>query len=190
MVDLRRFFRGREVDAVDLDAAGSIEPILAWRAWTVALVDGRFRLGSVAVPTMWEPNVALEATCLRIGWKWMRRAPYRHAAPHIGCSCGIYGSADLASAISYALEYIPSWETNAGPRVVGRVALWGNVASCGRGWRASLAYPWEVVVPEQLYRHNAVAPLEAVACDLTDYDVRVTVVDELELARLIPAATS
>jgi hypothetical protein len=155
--------RGRVPDA--------IEPVLAWRTWRIDASDGRFRLSSVGAPVLWRTDAPLEARCLRAGW---RRLGRRHLVPHVGCACGVQGAAELEAALAEAAA-------DPAPRVLGRVALWGRVAICERGWRASHAYPWDIVVPEPIFRDRADAPLEAVACDLTDYGAPVRVADELEL---------
>jgi hypothetical protein len=120
------------------------EPIEAWRVWRVLWKDGQYALGSVVKPTLWPVRRALRADCLHFPSlvAWLRRRP-RHAAPDPGCECGIYATG-LDQLAQYMIEVF------AGPgagRVLGRVALWGTVVECERGYRASAAYPAEIFVP-------------------------------------------
>jgi hypothetical protein len=163
-----------------LAAPDAVEPVVAWRAWSLAKVDGRFRLKSVVAPTLWEPLRALDAVCWRPGLRLFRSRRAPHESPSTSCECGVYG-ADAATAAAYATGLVYGSRR----RVLGRVALWGRVAECERGWRASHAYPSEIVVPEHWFRRSSRTPLEAVALDLVDYCVAITVVDEAELDELV-----
>jgi hypothetical protein len=154
-----------------------LSPVVAWRAWTVVRHEGRFRLASVIARTLWLPDVPLEAECLRVGWRWPRK---RHETPVVGCECGIYAS-DLATAVSYAER---ETDLAASGGVFGRVALWGTVLECERGWRGTYAYPWELVLPEAVWRAPERYPLAEVALDLTDYGAPVRLADRAEWEEL------
>jgi hypothetical protein len=159
------------------DAPERGSPVVAWRAWTVVRDQERFRLASVVAKTIWQPHVALSAECVRIGWRWPRRA--RHLAPDVDCECGIY-----ATDRELAIEYSELSSTSRRTGVFGRVALWGLVFECEHGWRASVAYPAEIVILEDRWRARGRYPLEEVAFDLMDYGapVRLVDADDLELA--------
>jgi hypothetical protein len=161
-------------------APDAVEAVIGWRAWTIAKIDGRFRLQSVVAPTVWQPLEVLEAACLRPGIRLFRRWSIQHEAPWTGCECGIYATNSPSQVATYASETFDSER-----RVLGRVALWGIVAQCERGWRASQAYPCEIVIPEQCFTEDKSVPLEALAFDLTDYGVPVRLIDETELVALM-----
>lgn len=75
--------------------------------------------------------------------RW-RTKPTVHAAPELGCRCGIYGGA-----VGRGRALVPRETALAHPRrlLIGRVALWGDVVEGPLGWRASHAYPIELFVP-------------------------------------------
>jgi hypothetical protein len=124
-----------------------IEPVEAWRVWRVAMRDGRVVLQSLFLGAVWEPAAPLVAFCNgghRSRWPPWRKQPNEHPAPELECRCGIYGVQSVAAARSY-LERPPLLCRD--DRVIGRVALWGNVVEGPLGWRASHAYPIELFVP-------------------------------------------
>jgi hypothetical protein len=161
-------------------APDAFEAIVGWRAWAITDVAGRFRLRSVVAPTLWPTREALGAQCLRPGLRLFRRLRFGHDPPREACECGIY-AADAATAATYGTP--PADRVDR--RIIGRVALWGVVVECEHGWRASNAYPYELVVPAHRFRDDRLVPLEALAFDLTAYGVPVTVVDEDELSELM-----
>jgi hypothetical protein len=118
-----------------------IEPFEAWRAWRVVRTGGAFRLGSVVQHTVWPTNSELSADCHRL--RLFRRRRRRHVAPDMRCECGIYAAATLEQLRLYVVEGLRGHLS----RVVGRVALWGTVVECERGFRASRAYPARLYVP-------------------------------------------
>lgn len=123
------------------DIAGTVD---AWRVWRVLARDDGYVLGSVIKPTVWPPRRPLEAECLRVRTPlaWLRRKQ-RHVAPEAPCECGVY-AAGLAQLGQYLSESSREPATGC---VVGRVALWGTIVECQRGFRASHAYPLELFVP-------------------------------------------
>jgi hypothetical protein len=130
------------------------EPVEAWRVWRAAMHDGRVVLKSLFVGTVWEPGVPFVASCTgchRSRWAPWRTQPNDHAAPELECACGIYGVQSIAAARSY-LERPPLLCRD--DRVIGRVALWGNVVEGSSGWRASHAYPLELFVPAAIVTHG------------------------------------
>jgi hypothetical protein len=131
-----------------------VEPVEAWRVWRVAMRQGRVVLQSLFVGAVWEPGAPLVASCSgghRSRWAPWRRKPNDHPAPELECRCGIYGVQSVAAARSY-LEKPPLLCRD--DRVIGRVALWGEVVEGPLGWRASHAYPIELFVPAAAGAHG------------------------------------
>lgn len=159
-----------------------VEPVEAWRVWRVCQREGRLVLQSAFADAPWEPGIPLSATCAkrhRPAWRPWRMETSPHAAPDISCSCGIYGVRSLVAARWY-LEGLAVFGT--GHRVIGRVALWGDVVVSEGGWRASFAYPIELFVPvpmllqRGLLRRTRLA-LEETVLALERYHVPVEVVE-------------
>jgi len=124
-----------------------VAPVEAWRVWRIGLRDAEIVLESLFAQATWEPGVPLTASCAtghRSRWRPWRVELNDHAAPDFDCTCGIYGvTTDEA-----AREYLNARRFGAqGDRVIGRVALWGDVVESETGWRASYAYPLELYVP-------------------------------------------
>ena len=153
------------------------EPLVGWRAWTVGR-NGRLR--SVVKRTTWEPRQAVTARCLRPRWlRWGRR----HHAPHADCECGVYaGEMDVAA--SYFRDPFFGGGSETVTRVLGRVALWGEVVECERGYRASHAYPLELYVAGRTARGDERTCALELAARLEVYGVPVFVVDADERALL------
>ncbi|HEY2355349.1 MAG TPA: hypothetical protein VGH79_10675 [Gaiellaceae bacterium] len=154
-----------------------VEPVEAWRVWRVCEREGRRTLQSAYADAAWEPGVALSAACSRTHRPALR--PWRtetscHDAPDLACSCGIYGVRSFAAARWY-LESQTLFDRV--DRVIGRVALWGDVVVSEGGWRASYAYPIELFVPVRargLWRRTP-SELDDVFEALERYDVPVDV---------------
>jgi hypothetical protein len=164
-----------------------IEPVEAWRVWRVSLREGRIVLQSLFAGTVWEPGVALAASCAkrhRSRWRPWRIESPDHGVPEIDCSCGIYGVRSVAAARWYL-------ESRAffcrGDRVVGRVALWGDVVESESGWRAARAYPIELFVPAPTtlqggFRRRAYVDEIALALEAYRVPVDVFSIDEVAAA--------
>jgi hypothetical protein len=121
-----------------------IEPLEAWRVWRVGMCQGRIVLKSLFSGAVWEPAVPLTALCTgvhRPRWRPWRLQPTDHAVPALECHCGIYGVRTVAAARPY-IDCAPFPYRD--DRVIGRVALWGDVVEGDLGWRASQAYPVEL----------------------------------------------
>jgi hypothetical protein len=124
-----------------------VEPVEGWRVWRVAMRERRVVLQSLFAGAVWEPGVPLVASCSggqRSRWPPWRKKPNDHPAPELDCRCGIYGVKSVAAARAY-LEMPPLLCRD--DRVIGRVALWGDVVEGPLGWRAAQAYPVELFVP-------------------------------------------
>jgi hypothetical protein len=124
-----------------------VEPLEAWRVWRVCMREERLVLRSAYADAPWEPGIPLSATCTKLHRPVLRpwrMEPVHRAAPDVACSCGIYGVRSYAAARWY-LEGQAALDP--ADRVIGRVALWGDVVVSEGGWRASFAYPIELFVP-------------------------------------------
>jgi hypothetical protein len=123
------------------EAPDFVEPFEAWRVWKVVRRDDLYHLGSVVHRTLWPATEALTADCLRRRLPRIRRR-HRHQAPAADCECGIY-----AAALEHVGRYVAEAPCDGVARVLGKVALWGTVIECERGYRASRAYPTRIYVP-------------------------------------------
>jgi hypothetical protein len=129
------------------------EPLLGWRIW---LVD-RNRLRAVVCGIEWPPRARFAASCEHAPaafWRDDRArndvlhagsgggAPEPHAAPDAGCDCGVYAFERREDAELLAAEKAGGGAVLA----LGRVSLWGRVVVTERGYRAELAYPYDLEV--------------------------------------------
>jgi hypothetical protein len=164
-----------------------VEPLEAWRVWRVGMLHGRVVLKSLYVGAVWEPAIPLAATCSqrhRPRLRPWRLEPSGHAPPQMDCHCGIYGVQSVIAARSY-LER-PDLLCR-GERVIGRVALWGDVVEGELGWRASRAYPIELFVPAPAVVRSGLrrrAHMDEILRALEEYRVPVDVVEPSVLAAL------
>lgn len=151
-------------------------PLEAWRTWKVVSGGEGPLLSSLFFDLVWRPNAAVQASCLRRRWLdrlgLLRR---EHEAPGRRCECGVY-AAGLEQAVSYL------WHPRVAPRrapvhVLGRVFLWGDVIECERGYRASSAYPSELLVPTTLSGRGRLSGVEDVAVGLARYGIPVRIVE-------------
>ena len=109
--------------------------------WRVLQHDSTLTLASVVKGVAWPAGEPLVAECL--GPRLIPLPRLRpHPAPGARCECGVYAT-DVTRASQYLRDSIPF---DLG-RVLGRVALWGTVVECERGFRASHAYPVALYVP-------------------------------------------
>lgn len=130
-----------------------IEPITAWRAWSVC-GTGNCKCGqthrglllrSITYPMPWLRKKASRAHCLPRWYSSEREAPQsrsRHHAPDAGHGCGIYSVKELKSA--------RMWGHYSKDRllVIGEVQVWGQVLQFQDGYMSEYAYPVSVYVPE------------------------------------------
>ena len=149
------------------------EPFFGWRVWLLSREPEGFRLKSLVHKVVWQPGAPLEASCLRrrsyLSWV---REPAEHEPPDEACECGVY--ATQAELLGEYLCLGPIDRPLA--CAFGRVALWGTVLECERGWRASAAYPYHLYLPSEALARHGQAPYE-IALHLADYGVPVEVVD-------------
>lgn len=161
------------------------EAFEAWRVWRVVRHEGAFALASVVKRTVWPAGDPFAAECLKTLplFDWLRRRR-PHTAPEPHCECGIY-AAGLDCVRGYLTDALP----DARARVIGRVALWGSVVECERGFRASFAYPLALYVPLPGRGGRACDAVEEIAHELGRYEVPVEVlrVDRSDVGRLLHA---
>jgi hypothetical protein len=111
------------------------EPILAWRIWRLRSDADRGLvepvLESCVYGDAWAPREAFTAACTG------------HQGPALACGCGIYAVTTRETAFEWA-----RWAQSALPHpiVIGRVQLWGRILPHSTGYRAELAYPYELEV--------------------------------------------
>jgi hypothetical protein len=146
------------------------EPFEAWRVWRVVRHGGDLTLASVVKRTLWPAGEPLGAECLKalpfLDWVRRRRP---HAAPELHCECGIYAG-NLEIVRGYLTDTLP----DARARVIGRVALWGSVVECERGYRGSYGYPTSLFVPLRTRSRGRTGAAE-IAAGLERYGVPVEV---------------
>jgi hypothetical protein len=111
------------------------EPILAWRIWRL-----RIDPDTEAVAPVLESCV--------YGEPWPERRAFsaycpEHEKPEPTCGCGIHAVTTRAAALEWA-----RWAQSALPHPIalGQVQLWGRVLPHSAGYRAELAYPYELGV--------------------------------------------
>jgi hypothetical protein len=157
--------------------ADYFEVVEGWRAWAVVHDESdAARLRSLYYDATWAVGSAMVASCRR--GRRARLRPWRvicpaHSAPAFTCTCGIYATMDpapVASLLTGFRDFAPAEVA----RAMGRVALWGDVVQCERGWRASHAYPIDIYVWSPVHGSAAADDL---AADLAAYAVPVERVD-------------
>jgi hypothetical protein len=100
---------------------------IGWRAWRVVVHEDELRLASVLHDDVWPDGEPLAARCA-----------HGHRAPDWDCACGIYAAKRLELALPYRVGRDDARTVG---RVVGLVALGGDVIEHRDGFRASLAQP-------------------------------------------------
>jgi hypothetical protein len=103
---------------------------IGWRAWRVVEDGDELRLASVLYDDLWPDEEPLVAAC-----------PSGHRAPDFDCTCGIYAAKRLEVALPYR---VGRNEAGTLGRVLGLVALSGDVIEHAEGWRASHARPLRI----------------------------------------------
>ena len=169
-----------------------IQPVVGWRLWSLAVVDGHGRLASHVSPSVWEPCRELVAEC-EVRRRSVRRPwhlrPADHAAPAHWCTCGVHA----VGRIGFLSTYVPqpnrpySWMRPVCRQVLGLVSLWGEVVEGTRGWRAACAYPAELWVPGVDGNGRVIPDVDAIALDLAEYGVPVHVCDGFDTHGVIAA---
>lgn len=124
------------MDGGELSGTGSLNRApdvpgvcVGWRSWRVLEQPDGHRLASATLDEVWPARVEMVARCRYWG--------EYHATPSVGCGCGLYAVRDVTAASNYV----------DGGRVMGCVALWGDVVEGERGWRAARGYPLMLFCP-------------------------------------------
>ena len=118
--------------------------VVGWRAWTVVETPRGLRLGSVIYDEVWRPGATAIAACRRDEDPFAE-AVGPHRVPGAECSCGFHAAHDPVDALSYLRGRD---EPGTVTRVLGEVALSGEIVETEAGWRASSAYPVRLYVAE------------------------------------------
>jgi hypothetical protein len=125
------------------DYAGAL---IGWRVWLVVERGDGLRLASVLHDEVWPARAALVARCRRSEDRFLEPSDLAaHAAPHAECSCGIHAARDPDAVRSYLRGRDDSGTIC---RVLGTVLLWGSVVEYERGWRASHAFPHQLLLDD------------------------------------------
>lgn len=96
------------------------EPIGAFRGWDIIIDSSGIFLGHRGIK--WPHGEGMQAKC----YHW------RHKAPNLYCTCGIYG-----------MKKKPVGFDHYGPYAIyGETMFWGHYIQHRGGWRAQWAYPW------------------------------------------------
>ena len=137
------------------------EPVVGWRAWVVTQTPVGMRLGSVLHDLVWAIDEPALAECRRHEDPFAE-ALDSHPVPGCVCNCGFHAARDPADALSYLRGRD---EADTVCRILGEVALWGQVVETESGWRASHAYPARLYVDDSavadalsLYRVPVLSP--------------------------------
>ena len=149
------------------------DALTAWRAWHLVRTDAGLRLHAIGRDRVWEPRERHTATCLRRR-RWrerLQRPRAAHPAPHWDCTCGIWAVGSACETVRALDSYGRSWKPL--HRVVGQVALWGEVVQHDRGWRAQYAYPTRLLVPVRRLNDRPVADVDELVEALEVYGVPV-----------------
>jgi len=161
-------------------------PLIGWRTWAAVEEGGGLTLRSVVYESRWPPRERLVAVCgRRPHWRllarWRRVQP--HEAPDERCECGIYAACapDLALSFLFRLGLIRGVRS----ALIGRVALWGRVIECERGWRATFAYPTQLYVLRAPASRRQRPDARGLARDLAVYGVPVQVVEACTMEALV-----
>jgi hypothetical protein len=119
------------------------DALIGWRVWCVVQTPEGLRLASVIQDETWPAGGVLVARC------HADRDPSNtlllgaaHEAPGESCACGVHAAREPAAVLSYLRGRN---EPGTIGRVLGRVLLWGRVVEHEGGWRASHAYPLDLV---------------------------------------------
>jgi hypothetical protein len=143
----------------------AIEPIVAYRVWSVELPGGDAVLHSMN-GTPWERAAWSRAECGRPNVEPFVRIS-SHESPAEGCSCGIYAVKELpyVAPVTWALR------TGSAVYLLGTVELAGKVIEHDRGYRAERARVLEILPApgqESLAEHVAAAYGARVSDDLIE----------------------
>ena len=154
------------------------EPLIGWRTWAAVEEDGALTLRSVVFDGRWPPGERVAAACLHRARNGLLGRMFRleaHQAPDEDCECGLYAAPGPDQVLPYLDRHaLLRWARSA---VVGRVALWGRVIECERGWRAAFAYPARLYVLRAALTAREGPDAAELAERLGVYCVPVAVVD-------------
>jgi hypothetical protein len=133
--------------ALDTAVESVSEPIVAWRAWTIAgSIDGSLvRLLPIAGDRRpWPARKPVVAACKR---------SHGHVVPGFACTCGVH-----------ATRHQVQLRRARDPGAIGTVALWGRVVEHELGFRAAVGYPQRLrlVCPVCFWQWGPTADVDSV----------------------------
>jgi hypothetical protein len=162
------------------------EPVLGWRTWAAVEDGDGLTLRSVVYESRWPPRERVRAVCAHRTRSRMLARLLRvegHEAPGERCECGIYAARTPDLALPY-LGRLGLVRT-AKAAVIGRVALWGRVIECERGWRGTFAYPTHLYLLRARLSRRERPHAHELAGALASYGVPVEVAEAPTLAALL-----
>src|SRR4051794_2372510 len=165
-----------------------VAPVIGWRVWSLVQRDGSTTLRSLYTNVVWEAGEPLEATCCRSRRQVLR--PWRtyvpcHPAPRFSCTCGVYAAFEPEPIVPLLIPPATPPQGEVG-RVLGRVALWGDVVECARGWRASLAYPLQLYLwPPAIGARQRTSSAGELGEELSSYGVPIEWVNASARSQLL-----
>jgi hypothetical protein len=112
-------------------------PVRGWRAWTVVETAAGIRLASPLYSQLWLPGEPAVAACKRDEDSFARPVAEHEVGSSV-CACGFHAVRDPVDAFSYLRGRDDPGTIG---RILGEVALWGDVLAGEAGWRATNAYP-------------------------------------------------
>jgi hypothetical protein len=123
-----------------------ITPLIGYRGWRVPIEEDnlydlrRLELRSMHRPVSWPAREPVHAECIMMNMSRYAQLGPKHAAPHLGCWCGVYAvKADVQHLRRHVVQSVQSslwWQV-----AFGVVALWGRVVEHDDGYRAERAMP-------------------------------------------------
>jgi len=161
-------------------------PLIGWRTWAVVEEEHGHALHSVVFPSRWPARERLQAVCahrVRSGLLALLLRIQPHEAPDEGCECGIYAARAPDLALPYLDRHaLARWARSV---LIGRVALWGRVIECERGWRGTFAYPSHLYLLRAALTRRQGPDASALAGQLAMYGVPVDVLEARTVAGLL-----
>lgn len=125
--------------------------MIGWRGWDIKGPRSRPLLASVSKSHVWHPRQQMTATCDN----------RHHEVPEWKHSCGLYSAKSRNHLLSMGYNHY----SEASPRVIGTVKLWGKIVEGSQGWRAEHGYPGTLYVPWEMW--GLAEPLqELYGCDV------------------------
>jgi len=114
-------------------------PVIGFRKWKIDVARGALR--SCILNSLWVADEETEGHCVQGAWR--RAQPdckFPHPAPHVDCSCGLYGYNRQKDLRIKSELVVPDDRA-----VYGIFAAWGRIIFHDKGFRAQYGRPIAVV---------------------------------------------